>query len=75
MILTAKILLQLQNRTIDSVFVTIHRINKKLDFINKAVVDTLKELVNRDKEENSVQLPPFRINITLTLSIEHLPIL
>lgn len=36
------------NRTLDSVFVTIHRINKKLDFLNKKhLVDTLKELVSK----------------------------
>lgn len=41
------------NRTLDSVFVTIHRINKKLDFLNKKeLVDTLKEVVNKDDEDN-----------------------
>ena len=36
------------NRTLDSVFVTIHRINKKLDFLNKKhLVDTLKELISK----------------------------
>ena len=34
------------NRTIESVSVTIHRINKKLDFMNrKELIDNLKELV------------------------------
>ncbi len=40
------------NRTMDSVFVTIHRINKKLDFLNKKeLVDTLKEVVNSDDND------------------------
>ena len=35
------------NRTPDSVFVTIHRINKKLNILNKKeLLDTLKEVVN-----------------------------
>lgn len=34
------------NRTIDSVFVTIHRINKKLNLTNKKdLIETLKEIV------------------------------
>ena len=34
------------NRTVDSVFVTIHRINKKLNFLNKKdLMDNLKEVV------------------------------
>lgn len=41
------------NRTLDSVFVTIHRINKKLDFLNKKeLVYNLKEIVNKDDDEN-----------------------
>lgn len=40
------------NRTLDSVFVTIHRINKKLNLLNKKeLIDTLKDLVN-EKEKN-----------------------
>lgn len=34
------------NRSIDSVFVTIHRINKKLNLVNKKdLTETLKEVV------------------------------
>lgn len=34
------------NRTVDSIFVTIHRINKKLNFLNKKdLMDNLKEVV------------------------------
>ena len=47
----SKDIASITNRTIDSVFVTIHRINKKLDFINKKqLVDTLKELVSSNIE-------------------------
>lgn len=42
----SKDIASITNRTLDSVFVTIHRINKKLDFVNKKhLVDALKELV------------------------------
>ena len=44
----SKDIASITNRTLDSVFVTIHRINKKLDLLNKKqLVDTLKELVNK----------------------------
>ena len=47
----SKDIASITNRTIDSVFVTIHRINKKLDVLNKKqLVDTLKDLVNRNEE-------------------------
>ncbi len=40
------------NRTLDSVFVTIHRINKKLNILNKKeLLDTLKDLVNNDDND------------------------
>ncbi len=43
------------NRTLDSVFVTIHRINKKLDIVNKKhLVDTLKELVRKREKDQRV---------------------
>lgn len=43
------------NRTLDSVFVTIHRINKKLDILNKKhLIDTLKELVNKNGKNQQV---------------------
>ncbi len=39
------------NRTIDAVFVTIHRINRKLNMVNKKqLVDTLKELINKERQ-------------------------
>mgnify|MGYP002724320226 FL=1 len=42
----SKDIASITNRTLDSVFVTIHRINKKLDIVNKKhLVDALKELV------------------------------
>ncbi|WP_298653403.1 hypothetical protein [uncultured Proteiniphilum sp.] len=48
----SKDIASITNRTLDAVFVTIHRINKKLDILNKKqLVDTLKELVNQ-KEQN-----------------------
>ena len=48
----SKDIASITNRTLDSVFVTIHRINKKLDFLNKKqLVNTLKELI-RNKEKN-----------------------
>lgn len=48
----SKDIASITNRTLDSVFVTIHRINKKLDMHNKKqLVDTLKELVSK-KENN-----------------------
>ena len=51
----SKDIASITNRTIDSVFVTIHRINKKLDFINKKqLIDTLKELVNRNGNNERV---------------------
>ena len=35
------------NRTVDSIFVTIHRINRKLNFLNKKeLMDNLKEVVD-----------------------------
>lgn len=44
----SKDIASITNRTLDAVFVTIHRINKKLDILNKKqLVDTLKELVNK----------------------------
>lgn len=43
----SKDIASITNRTPDSVFVTIHRINKKLDLLNKKqLVDKLKELLN-----------------------------
>ena len=51
----SKDIASITNRTLDSVFVTIHRINKKLDIINKKqLVDTLKDLVNRNGENQRV---------------------
>lgn len=45
----SKDIASITNRTLDSVFVTIHRINKKLDILNKKqLVDTLKELVDKN---------------------------
>ncbi|MBF6598629.1 MAG: hypothetical protein ITF98_10465 [Fermentimonas sp.] len=42
----SKDIASITNRTLDSVFVTIHRINRKLDILNKKqLVDTLKDLV------------------------------
>jgi DNA-binding CsgD family transcriptional regulator len=47
----SKDIASITNRTLDAVFVTIHRINKKLDILNKKqLIDTLKGLVN--KQEN-----------------------
>lgn len=44
----SKDIASITNRTLDAVFVTIHRINKKLNILNKKqLVDTLKELVNK----------------------------
>lgn len=46
------------NRTLDSVFVTIHRINKKLDILNKKhLIDTLKELVNKHGKNQQTVTP------------------
>lgn len=43
------------NRTLDAVFVTIHRINRKLDILNKKqLIDTLKELVNKHGADRPV---------------------
>lgn len=45
----SKDIASITNRTLDAIFVTIHRINKKLNIINKKqLVDTLKELVNKE---------------------------
>ncbi len=50
------------NRTLDSVFVTIHRINKKLDFLNKKeLVDTLKEVVNKYGDDNNWLIEEFDV--------------
>lgn len=47
----SKDIASITNRTLDSVFVTIHRINKKLDILNKKqLIDTLKELKNMNGE-------------------------
>lgn len=51
----SKDIASITNRTLDAVFVTIHRINKKLDIINKKqLVDTLKELVDKQEVDQSV---------------------
>lgn len=51
----SKDIASITNRTLDSVFVTIHRINKKLDIINKKqLIDTLKKLVNTNGERMKV---------------------
>ena len=43
----SKDIASITNRTLDAVFVTIHRINRKLDIVNKKqLVETLKELVS-----------------------------
>lgn len=43
----SKDIASITNRTLDAVFVTIHRINRKLDILNKKqLVETLKELVS-----------------------------
>ena len=50
--MASKDIASITNRTLDAVFVTIHRINKKLDIVNKKqLVDTLKELVNKHEED------------------------
>jgi len=45
------------NRSLDAVFVTIHRINRKLAIVNKKrLVDTLKQVVTRGEQMNAVAL-------------------
>ena len=51
----SKDIASITNRTLDSVFVTIHRINKKLDLLNKKhLVDTLKELIQKYEQKPRV---------------------
>ena len=51
----SKDIASITNRALDSVFVTIHRINKKLDFENrKHLVDTLKDLIRRMEPKQRV---------------------
>lgn len=51
----SKDIASITNRTLDAVFVTIHRINRKLNILNKKqLVDTLKELVNRQGVDQPV---------------------
>ncbi|MEA4917136.1 hypothetical protein [Proteiniphilum sp.] len=51
----SKDIASITNRTLDAVFVTIHRINRKLDILNKKqLVDTLKELVNKQEIDQPV---------------------
>lgn len=51
----SKNIASITNRTLDAVFVTIHRINRKLDILNKKqLVDTLKELVSKDEVDQSI---------------------
>jgi DNA-binding CsgD family transcriptional regulator len=57
----SKDIASITNRTLDAVFVTIHRINRKLDIINKKqLVDTLKDLVNKEIDQP----------VTITASVE-----
>lgn len=51
----SKDIASITNRTLDAVFVTIHRINRKLDILNKKqLVDTLKELVRVQTQDETV---------------------
>lgn len=51
----SKDIASITNRTLDSVFVTIHRINKKLDLLNKKhLVDTLKDLIQKYEVKSRV---------------------
>lgn len=51
----SKDIASITNRTLDAVFVTIHRINRKLDILNKKqLVDTLKELINKEDTSDAV---------------------
>lgn len=51
----SKDIASITNRTLDAVFVTIHRINRKLDILNKKqLVDTLKELVSKQEVDQHV---------------------
>jgi len=51
----SKDIASITNRTLDAVFVTIHRINRKLDILNKKqLIDTLKELVNKQEVDQPV---------------------
>lgn len=53
--LNSKDIATITNRTIDAVFVTIHRINKKLNIVNKKqLVDTLKELIYKEEEQHDI---------------------
>lgn len=53
----SKDIASITNRTLDSVFVTIHRINKKLDLLNKKqLVDTLKELIDKKSVVKNITL-------------------
>lgn len=49
----SKDIASITNRTLDSVFVTVHRINKKLDLLNKKhLVDTLKDLIQKHEQKS-----------------------
>lgn len=51
----SKDIASITNRTLDAVFVTIHRINRKLDILNKKqLIDTLKELVRQEDVNQQV---------------------
>ena len=51
----SKDIASITNRTLDAVFVTIHRINRKLNILNKKqLVDTLKDLVNKQEVDQHV---------------------
>ncbi|WP_352421238.1 hypothetical protein [Proteiniphilum sp.] len=51
----SKDIASITNRTLDAVFVTIHRINRKLDILNKKqLIDTLKELVSKEEVNSQV---------------------
>lgn len=53
----SKDIASITNRTLDAVFVTIHRINRKLDILNKKqLIDTLKELVSKQEVDQPVNI-------------------
>ncbi len=53
--LNSKDIATIMNRTIDAVFVTIHRINKKLNLLNKKqLVNTLKKLISQQEEDQNI---------------------
>lgn len=51
----SKDIASITNRTLDAVFVTIHRINRKLNILNKKqLIDTLKELVSKEEVNSQI---------------------